>query len=115
VEVFVVVMRSPRYSEYNDAPRKHRRHKYPTQAQLERLNDSEGPHAAAAAEAGGNLLHARFRPLEMPGRGCGSPTGVVGTSGKAPCGVMITDLAGNRLEHLCPYCSEKSDKSDALK
>jgi len=74
-----------------------------TPRQLERIAREQGPLAAAVAWSGGTRVTARLR-ADFVGRGCGSPTPVVGTSGHAPCGSFITNLREERREHLCPHC-----------
>lgn len=81
------------------------RHRDKTPRQLARILEQEGLMAAAAAECGGTLVTARLSAPTV-GRGCGSPTPVVGTSGSAPCGAFVTDLGGRRREHLCPHCDK---------
>ena len=82
------------------------KHKDKTTKQLSDILAKGGSLAAACAEASGTLLVVGIPKLKMVGRGCGSPTPVVGTSGKAPCGCFITQLSGKRDEHLCYYCEQ---------
>lgn len=90
----------------DETPAKRTRHKYPSAAYLKKLLNTEGSLSAAAAEAGGKLIQVPMLKVRRVGRGCGSPTPVSGTSGKAPCGCFVTDLQGVRSEHLCYYCEE---------
>lgn len=85
-----------------------RRHYYPSRSRVWDLSKKEGPLAAVAAEAGGTLVVVPQLSAKPVGRGCGTNTPVVGTSGKAPCGCFVTDLCGNREEHLCAYCAGHS-------
>jgi hypothetical protein len=62
------------------------------------------PMAACVAECGGTLIRVPRLKANFAGNGCGAPTPVVGTGGKAPCGSFVTDLSGRREEHLCPPC-----------
>lgn len=82
------------------------RHHYPTEKQVRAIAGAQGPHAAAAAEAGGTLITGPELRIKFVGRGCSTMIGVIGTSGTAPCGIRVTDLRGQTTEHLCPHCSQ---------
>lgn len=89
----------------SDKPTARRRHYYLSKAATDRLAKTD-PMAACVAEAGGTLIRAPRLSAPFVGRGCGAPVYVIGTSGKAPCGCFVTDLAGRRTEHLCYYCEK---------